>query len=158
MNTMTCPCVSLGIWTLDFMLTILNLRDSKCVGTIRTNFPKSVPFLHSVRMALSHTFHVRKLHTKQVISHPKGRPERCWGHGHRPLASFLWVGAWAHCLPFLLEPVVPSGPVLCTCMEEIAHRLVFLQAIHIRENKELCLSQNVSAFESMENLIYFFSQ
>lgn len=89
MNTMTCPCVSLGIWTLDFMLAILNLRDSKCVGTIRTNFPKSVQFLHSVRMALSHAFHVRKLHTKQVISHPKGRTERCWGHGHSPQAPGL---------------------------------------------------------------------
>lgn len=137
----------------------LRLRDSKCVGTIRTVFPKSIPFLHSAHMVFSHAFHARKLHTKQVISTPKGEQRAAdVATVPSPQVSFLRVGTWDHCLPFFLEQVVPSGLFSALAWKENAHHLVFLKAIHIGENKELCLSQNVSAFESMANLIYFFSQ
>lgn len=58
------------------------------------------------------------------------------------LAAFFSGASWA----------------FCTCMERKCLSFCLLTGIHISENKELYLSQKVSAFEPMANLIYFFSQ
>lgn len=146
MNTIACPCVSLGIWTLGCILATLKLRDSKCVGTIRTNFPKCVPFLHSAHMVFSHAFHARKLHTKQVMSHPKGRTERCQGHGHSPQSPVPWPHSseWEHGLIACLFSWSRLCLLVCSLhlerkLKENAHCLVFLQAIHIRKIKSFAL-------------------
>lgn len=61
-------------------------------------------------------------------------------------------------------PTFPSAegcafwPFLCTCVEGKNPLPCFLQAIHIREIQELCVSRDLPAFESIANLIYFFSQ
>ena len=51
---------------------------------------------------------------------------------------------------------MPSGLLSAHAWKEHAHHLAFLEAIHIRENQELCLRRDVPAFESMANLISFF--
>lgn len=48
MNIVICACVLSGTWALACVLTTLQLKDPKCVGTVWTHSPKSVSFFHSL--------------------------------------------------------------------------------------------------------------